>query len=98
MRPTVPKSLAFILTVILIETGHLSGQTTNTVTFDLIPNQVLGISPFPIAARSSSGLAVSLNSTTPSVCTTAGALVTLLETGTCSITASQPGNSQYQAA
>ncbi len=50
------------------------------------------------AAIASSGLPVSLASTTPSACKTASVLVQLLSAGTCSITASQPGNGSYNAA
>jgi hypothetical protein len=75
-----------------------AGSTTQTVTFDAIPNQILGVSPFPIAAEASSGLAVSFVSTTPLVCKNADDLVMLLTAGTCSITASQGGNATFAAA
>jgi FG-GAP-like repeat/Dockerin type I domain/FG-GAP repeat len=54
-------------------------------------NQLLGVSPFPIAARGATG-SIEFTSTTPSVCKTAANLVTLAHTGTCSISASQTGN------
>ena len=66
--------------------------------FDAIPNQILGISPFPIAAHASSGLPVTLTPLLPAVCTTAGDLVILKSVGTCSITASQAGNGSFSAA
>jgi hypothetical protein len=71
---------------------------SQTIAFDAIPNQILGISPFPIAAQASSGLLISIVSATPAVCKSAGDLVMLLSAGTCSITASQPGNTSYNAA
>ena len=71
---------------------------SQTITFDAIPNQIFGISPFPIIAQASSGLPVGLASTTPAVCKLAVDLVTLLSAGTCSITASQGGNTNYSAA
>ena len=75
---------------------------SQTISFDAIPDQILGISPFPIAVQASSGLALSLVSNTPKgappVCKLADDLVTLLTAGTCSITASQPGNAGYSAA
>jgi FG-GAP-like repeat/Putative Ig domain/Beta-propeller repeat len=76
----------------------VEGSTAQTITFDKIPNQIYGISPFPIAAQASSLLAVGLKSTTTAVCTLADDLVTLLKAGTCTIIASQPGNSTYSAA
>ena len=71
---------------------------TQTITFDVVPNQILGVSPFPIAAEASSGLAVSFTSNTPKICRNASTLVTLLGAGTCSITVGQPGNASYSAA
>ena len=71
---------------------------TQTISFDAIPGQLFGVSPFPITAKSSSGLAVSFLSTTTAVCNAAGALVIPVTSGTCSITASQSGNASYAAA
>ncbi len=71
---------------------------SQTIAFDEIPNRIFGGSPFVIAAEASSGLPIGLQSTTPAVCATASLLVTLLGQGTCSITASQPGNIFYTAA
>lgn len=68
------------------------------ISFDAMPNQFLGVSPFVIAAEASSSLPVSIASTTPSVCTAASLLVTVLSTGTCSINASQAGNADFTAA
>ena len=38
-----------------------------TISFDAIPNQIFGASPFPITARASSGLPMGFASTTPAV-------------------------------
>jgi hypothetical protein len=65
-----------------------TSPVNQTISFDAIPKQILGISPFPITARTSSAMPVGFASTTPQVCKTAGALVSLLSAGTCSITAS----------
>jgi hypothetical protein len=51
-----------------------------------------------VSATASSGLAVSFSSTTTAVCTVTGATVTLIAAGTCTIQASQAGNSTYSAA
>jgi len=69
-----------------------------TITFAPIGSQTLGSTPPPLGATASSGLAVSFNSTTPSVCQASGLNVQLIAAGTCSITASQPGNTNYMAA
>ncbi len=75
---------------------------TQTIAFDAIPNQILGVSPFVIAAQASSLLPVSFTASgygaSSSVCTNASNLVMLLSAGTCSITASQGGSANYAAA
>ena len=76
----------------------LLAGTSQTISFDAIPNQILGLSPFPIAARATSGLPISLASNIPAVCKTAEDLVILVSVGTCSITASQGGNATYNPA
>jgi hypothetical protein len=87
-------------------------QTPQTIAFDPIPNQILGVSPFPIFAEVNSnlpeygygdlvtttGLYIGFNSNTPAVCRVAVGQVFLLSAGTCSLTASQSGGSGYSAA
>lgn len=75
-----------------------ASAASQTITFDPIPNQIFGVSPFVVAAQASSGLPVALTPTTPAVCRNASNLVMLFSVGTCSITASQPGNAGYSAA
>ncbi|MGB8006910.1 MAG: Ig-like domain-containing protein, partial [Terriglobales bacterium] len=70
---------------------------SQTITFAAIPAQMVG-TPLTLTATASSSLAVSFASTTPSVCTVSGTTATFLAAGTCSITASQAGNSTYAAA
>ena len=48
--------------------------------------------PFTLNASASSGLMVSFTSNSPDICMVSGDTVTLLATGTCSITATQDGN------
>ena len=91
VRTPIILSLALIAPIIGL-------AATQTITFDEIPNQILGVPPFPITAKASSGLPVTLASATPTVCKTAGALILLLTAGSCEITASQGGNSSYSAA
>ena len=74
------------------------GTTAQTITFGPLGNVQLGVGPFNISATSSSGLTVTLTSTTTAVCTVANSAITVLSTGVCSITASQPGNTMYAAA
>ncbi len=69
-----------------------------TITFGAIPNQALGTPPFTVSATASSGLTVSFNSQSTSVCTVSGNTVTLVAAGTCTIQATQAGNANYLAA
>lgn len=51
-----------------------------------------------LTAAATSGLAVSFASTTTGVCTVSGSTATIVTAGTCSITASQAGSANYNAA
>jgi hypothetical protein len=54
--------------------------------------------PVTLSASASSGLDVSYRTDTPAVCTVSGVTVTPATAGTCTITASQPGNDDYAPA
>ena len=77
-------------------------QKSQTITFGALSSQVFGTAQLQVGATASSGLAVGFTSTTSSVCTVAttatGSAITLLSTGSCSIQADQPGNTDYAAA
>jgi sugar lactone lactonase YvrE len=85
--PATPVSQSFTVTP--------EGQT---IAFGSLSNEAFGTAPFAVGAIASSGLAVSFSSITPQVCTVAGATVTLVAVGTCTIQATQPGNADYSAA
>jgi hypothetical protein len=68
-----------------------------TINFPAIGPQTVG-TPLKLRASASSGLDVSFTSATGKVCTTTGATAVFLSAGTCTITASQPGNGVYTAA
>ena len=70
----------------------------NVITFPALPNRALGSGTFNLTATASSGLPVAYASTTPQTCSVAGATVTLLAAGQCTIVASQPGNGGYAPA
>jgi hypothetical protein len=59
---------------------------------------VAGTPPFTVSATASSGLTVRFNSRTTRVCKVSGTTVTLIAVGTCTIQATQPGNTDYAAA
>jgi hypothetical protein len=71
-----------------------------TITFDPIPGPMLTTDPpFTVTAAASSGLSVTFTSDTLSVCTVSGNTVTLTgSAGTCTVRASQGGNSNYNPA
>ena len=73
------------------------GQTPQMITFTSPGNQT-GPGTVTLNASSDSGLTLVLTSNSPRICTVAGGIVTPLLSGTCSITASQPGNPTYAAA
>jgi uncharacterized protein (TIGR03437 family) len=73
-------------------------QGAQTIAFASLANQAFGTAPFTVSATASSGLAVTFTSMSSAVCTIAGAMVTLVSLGTCTIQASQAGNANYAAA
>lgn len=71
---------------------------SQTIAFGALSHQALGGGQLALSATASSGLAVSFKSTTLAVCTVSGSAASLLITGTCTIQASQPGDTNYAAA
>jgi sugar lactone lactonase YvrE len=77
--------------------GSSTETTHQTVSFTPISSQIAATTA-NLAATASSGLPVSFQSATPSVCTVSGTTVSLIAYGFCTIQAWQGGNSQYYAA
>jgi len=73
-------------------------EQAQTITFGPLPNQPFGTAAFNVSATASSGLTVTLASTTPTVCTVSGSTVNLASAGTCTIQATQAGNATFAAA
>jgi hypothetical protein len=67
---------------------------TQTITFDPVPDHMLG-DAVPLSATASSGLAVWLESLTPSVCDVSGNTAALFNSGFCIIVAHQDGDAAY---
>jgi Regulator of chromosome condensation (RCC1) repeat/PASTA domain len=67
-----------------------------TVTFGPLANKTYGARDFSVSATASSGLAVSFNAS--GNCTLGGVTVHLTGAGSCTVTASQPGDANYNAA
>jgi hypothetical protein len=75
-----------------------TGPAPQTILFAPLPNLPLGAAPFTVSAMATSGLTVMFGSLTPSVCTVASlTTVTLVPSavGTCTIQATQLGNTVY---
>ncbi len=70
---------------------------SQTITFANPGAQTVG-TPLTLVATASSGLTVSFNSQTTSVCTVSGTAANFLAAGTCTIQATQAGNATYAAA
>src|SRR5262249_18998675 len=69
---------------------------TQTISFGALPDHSIGEASFTVSATASSGLPVSF--TASGSCSVADSTVTLTGTGSCTITAHQPGNSTYAPA
>jgi hypothetical protein len=66
------------------------------ITFDTLPGKTFGDADFQLSASASSNLAVAF--TASGDCTSSGSTVHLTGAGSCTVTASQPGDASYDAA
>ncbi|MBL8524418.1 MAG: CHRD domain-containing protein [Betaproteobacteria bacterium] len=75
-------------------------KANQAINFDPPANRNFSSMPFTVSATSSLGGAypVAFSSSTMSICSVSGANVTMIAAGTCSIVASQSGDSNYNAA
>ena len=71
-------------------------KANQTITFGALANKTFGDPDFNVVATASSGLGVSFSAT--GNCTIAGSTVHLTGAGSCTITAAQPGNANFNAA
>jgi len=69
-----------------------------TINFAPVPAKQLGDPDFSLSASATSGLTVTFNSTTPTICSVNQNSVHLNNSGICNLTAQQLGNNQYFAA
>lgn len=73
-------------------------KNNQTVTFGPLSVKTYGDSPFGLTGTTSSGLAVSYTNSNPAVATVSGTTLTIVGSGTTTITAAQPGNAYYNSA
>jgi len=71
-------------------------KASQTIAFGPLPNRTIGAADFTVSAAASSGLAVSFAAS--GTCTVAGSTVHLTGVGSCTITAAQAGNANFNAA
>ncbi len=74
------------------------GQGSQAITFAALANKTYGDPALTLAATASSGLAVAYAVPLNGPCTISGATLSLVGVGTCTVTASQPGDANYTAA
>ena len=94
---TAPASGEYAAAMPVTQTFTVS-LSQQTIAFQALPPSEPVGAMFSLTASSTSGLAVAFTSNTPAVCTVANGQVTSIAPGTCSITATQSGNSNYAAA
>ena len=78
--------------------GFEIAKGTQTITFAALPAKVVGDAPFTLSATANSGLAVSYAISNTNVATVSGNTVTVVGSGTTTITASQVGDDNWNAA
>jgi hypothetical protein len=98
IRINVTGALYGLARIIEIEAWTASARTSQTITFNALSDKAFGTAPFAVGATASSGLLVSFSSLTASICTVSGNMVSLVASGTCTIRASQAGDTTYTAA
>jgi len=73
-------------------------RASQTITFTDPADSIYSATPVTLSATATSGLPVTFATTTPLVCSVSDDQVTMLSSGTCSLTASQAGDGYFFAA
>jgi Subtilase family len=83
-----------------VEQSFTIARATQTVTFSSPPpgSAVVGGESYEVSAEASSGLAVTVGSDTPDVCSVEGSTVSFTAAGTCTVAADQAGDASYEPA
>jgi hypothetical protein len=69
-----------------------------SISFGSLSDTTYGAVPFTVSATATSGLPVSFSSDTPAVCGVSGATVTINSAGTCTLDASEAGDTSFDPA
>lgn len=97
LEATQPGDANYLAAAAVVRTFEIS-LGVQTISFAAIANVTFGAAPIPLNATASSGLPVSFASSTPGVCTVAGAVLTFTGGGACVVQASQPGDANFAQA
>ncbi len=73
-------------------------KANQTITFGALANKSVGDAPFGLTASINSGLTINFSSSNTAVATVSGATVTIVGEGSTTITASQSGDANHNAA
>ena len=73
-------------------------KLNQSITFNSLPSKIYGDASFSLSASSSSGLGVSFGTSDSSIASVSGSTITINKAGSVTITASQSGNTSYNAA
>ncbi len=82
----------------VVRTIDVNNKLSQTITFEALANRTTGDAPFALNAVSTSGLTITYTSSNPLVATVSGNILTIVGAGTTTVTASQPGNTEYNPA
>src|SRR5688572_29131033 len=93
------KSVTLVLTLTLTcSLNTLAQKTDQQITFKSLPTKTYGDLPFNLEATATSGLPVQFTSSNTLVATINGTTVTIVSAGQAIITASQPGDNDFNSA
>src|SRR5207253_167376 len=73
-------------------------KANQTITFGALGNKTFGDADFGVVATASSGLSVAFSALGSNCTVTMGGMVHIVSAGSCTITASQAGDANYNAA
>ncbi len=106
--PTPPTNAGSYALVATLTNANYTAPTINgtltinradqTITFAALANRTFGDAPFTVSATASSGLGVSFAVGATDDCTIAAATVTITGAGSCTVSAAQAGDGNYNAA
>jgi len=77
--------------------SFVTSKLSQSIVFGVLSGRTVLAAPATLVASASSGLTVAFASETPDTCSISGATLSIVDIGTCTVTATQSGNSVYLA-